>query len=158
MAKKDYDKRSDVEKIESQWTKLSGLHTRAEWSAAVVRAATAAELAANLAIRQEFGARSKFEPPFVDSLLLWANGLTGKLDKLLLPMLKGQDKHAAIEKLCKLARTVNNKRNDIAHRGVFCSQKDATTQIANCKTFVVGVVGHYVPNFALNEKASRAAD
>ncbi len=51
MAKKDYDKRSEVEKIESQWTKLSGLHTGEEWSAAVVRAATAAELAANLGLR-----------------------------------------------------------------------------------------------------------
>jgi len=156
MAKKqDYDKRSDVEKIESQWTKLSGLHTRAEWSAAVVRAATAAELAANLAIRQEFATRSTFDDTFVNKLLKWANGLTGKLDKLLLPMLEGQDKRAAIVKLCNLAREVNDRRNDIAHRGVFCSQKEAATQIANCRKFVVGVVRHYVPNFDLHEKPSR---
>jgi len=153
--KQDYDKRSDVEKIESQWTKLSGLHTRAEWSAAVVRAATAAELAANLAIRQEFAARSKFDGAFVDKLLKWANGLTGKLDKLLLPMLEGEEKRGAILKLRNLARKVNNKRNDIAHRGVFCSQKEATAQIANCKKFVVGVVRHYVPDFDLREKPSR---
>lgn len=155
MKKKDYDKRSDVEKIESQWTKLSGLHTRDEWSAAVVRAATAAELAANLAIRQEFAARSTFDAAFVDKLLRWANGLTGKLDKLLLPMLDGQAKHDGIEKLCKLARKVNDTRNDIAHRGVFCSQKEAIALIANCKKFVVGVVGHYVPAFDLHEKPSR---
>ena len=153
--KKDYDKRSNVEKIESQWTKLSGLHTRDEWSAAVVRAATAAELAANLAIHQEFAARSRFDAAFVDKLLRWANGLTGKLDKLLLPMLDGQAKHDGIEKLCKLARKVNDKRNDIAHRGVFCSRKEATALIANCKKFVVGVVGHYVPAFDLHEKPSR---
>ena len=155
MAKKDYNKRSDVEKIESQWTKLSGLHTRSEWSAAVVRAATAAELAANLAIRQEFAARSKFDPAFVDSLLKWTNGLSGKLDKLLLPVLKGQDKHDAISKLRGLARKVNDKRNDIAHRGAFCSEKEATAQIANCKTFVVGLVRHYVADFDLHEKPSR---
>lgn len=153
--KKDYDKRSDVEKIEAQWTKLSGLHTREEWSAAVVRAATAAELAANLAIRQEFGTRSKFGAAFVDKLLRWANGLTGKLDRLLLPMLNGQAKQNSIKKLCDLARKVNDKRNDIAHRGVFCSQKEATAQIANCKKFVVGLVGYYVPNFDLHEKSSR---
>ena len=153
--KKDYDKRSDVEKIESQWTKLSGLHTREEWSAAVVRAATAAELAANLAIRQEFAARSEFDAAFVDTLLRWANGLTGKLDRLLLPMLDGQPKHDSIEKVCRLARKVNDKRNDIAHRGVFCSQAEANAQIANCKKFVVGVVGHYVPDFDLHEKPSR---
>jgi hypothetical protein len=155
MAKKDYDKRSDVEKIESQWTKLSGLHTRSEWSAAVVRAATAAELAANLAIRQEFAARSKFDPAFVNGLLKWANGLSGKLDKILLPLLKGQGKHDAISKLCGLARKVNDKRNDIAHRGVFCSEKEAALQIENCRKFVVGLVRHYVADFDLNEKPSR---
>ena len=153
--KKDYDKRSDVEKIESQWTKLSGLHTCDEWSAAVVRAATAAELAANLAIRQEFAARGTFDAAFVDKLLLWANGLTGKLDKLLLPMLDGQAKHDGIKKLFNLARKVNDKRNAIVHRGVFCSQKEATALIANCKKFVVGVVVHYVLDFDLHEKPSR---
>jgi hypothetical protein len=155
MAKKDYDKRSDVEKIRSQWTKLGGLHTRSEWSAAVVRAATAAELAANLAIRQEFAARSQLDPAFVDSLLRWANGLSGKLDKLLLPLLRGQAKRDAVSKLCSLAREVNDKRNDIAHRGVFCSKKEATTQIANCKKFVLGLVGQYVADFDLHEKPSR---
>ena len=89
---------------------------------------------------------------FVDSLLRWANGLSGKLDKLLLPMLKGQDKYDAISKLCGLARKVNDRRNDIAHRGVFCSQKEATEQIANCKKFVIGIVRHYVPDFELRKK------
>ena len=155
MPKKNYDERTDIEKIESQWTKLSGLHTREESSAAVVRAATAAELAANLAVRQEFAARSQFNAAFVDKLLRWANGLTGKIDKLLLPMLDGEPKHGRIQKLCKLARKINDKRNDIAHRGVFCSQKEATALIADCKKFVVGVVGHYVPDFDLHEKPGR---
>ena len=86
MARKPYEKRSDLEKLHSQWHKLSGLHTREEWSAAIVRAATAAEIATNFAIRAEFGARSKFDPKFVDSLLRWANGLAGKLDRLLVPL------------------------------------------------------------------------
>jgi len=108
-----------------------------------------------LAIRQEFAARSKFDAAFVDKLLRWANGLTGKLDKLLLPMLDGQAKHGGIEKFCKLARKVNDKRNDIAHRGVFCSKKEATALIADSKKFVVGVVGHYVADFDLHEKPTR---
>jgi hypothetical protein len=155
VPKKDYDERSDVEKIESQWTKLSGLHTREEWSAAVVRAATAAELSANLAIRHEFAARSQFDEAFVDKLLFWANGLTGKLDRLLLPLLDGEAKHQAVKELCKLARKINDKRNDIAHRGVFCSKKEATALIADCEKFVVGLVGHYVQDFELEEKPSR---
>jgi len=153
-SKKNYNERTDIEKIESQWTKLSGLHSREEWSAAVIRAATAAELAANLAIRHEFAARSELDDPFVDNLLRWANGLTGKLDKILLPLLRGQEKQASVSKLCALARKVNDKRNDIAHRGVFCSKKEATAQIANCKKFVVGLVRHYVDDFDLHEKPS----
>ena len=70
MANAAYEDRTDLEKIQSQWHKITGLHTRDEWSAAVVRAATAAELAANFAIREEFKARSNFDAQFVDSLLV----------------------------------------------------------------------------------------
>jgi hypothetical protein len=69
LKKKSYEQRTDVEKIQSQWHKLTGLHSREEWSAAVVRAATAAEIAANFALRQEFNGRSKFDANFVNSLL-----------------------------------------------------------------------------------------
>jgi hypothetical protein len=61
-----FEQRNDQEKIQSQWNKLIGLHSREEWSAAIVRAATAAEIAANFAVRQEFKSRSKLkcEPIF----------------------------------------------------------------------------------------------
>ena len=45
MSKKEYKDRTDLEKIQSQWNKLTGLHSREEFSGAVVRAATAAEIA-----------------------------------------------------------------------------------------------------------------
>jgi hypothetical protein len=69
-----YEDRTDIETLKSQWHKPSGLHTREEWSAAIVRAATAAEVAANFLVRVEF-ARSQSEPEFVGNLLLWINGL-----------------------------------------------------------------------------------
>jgi hypothetical protein len=75
---KAYEERTGLQKIQSQWHKLTGLHTREEWSAAVIRAATAAELAANFAIREGFRTKSSLDPKFVDSLLRWANGLDGK--------------------------------------------------------------------------------
>lgn len=150
--KKDYDQRTDLEKIAAQWTKLSGLHSREEWSAAVVRAATAAELAANLAIRHEFSTRSQFDPVFVDSLLLWANGLSGKLNKLLLPVLQGQKKHDAVKELCGLANKINKKRNGVAHQGMFCSETEATKLIEDCKRFVERLVQHYEPGFDLCEE------
>ena len=72
--KTPYQEHTDLKKIQKQWHKLTGLHSREEWSAAIVRAATAAELAANFAIRAEFTARSEFDADFVNSLLRWANG------------------------------------------------------------------------------------
>jgi hypothetical protein len=72
---KDYADRTDLEKINTQWHKLTGLHGREEWSAAVVRAATAAEIAANLAVRAEFKKKSTFDAKYIDDLLKFANGL-----------------------------------------------------------------------------------
>jgi hypothetical protein len=51
--RKPYADRTDVERLQSTWRKLSGLMNRKEWSSAVTRAATAAEIAANIAIRHE---------------------------------------------------------------------------------------------------------
>ena len=68
--------KTDLEKIQSQWNKLAGLLARHDASAAIVRAATATELATNLAIRKEFEARRQFTSEFVDSLLTLANGVS----------------------------------------------------------------------------------
>lgn len=130
-SRKPYKQRTDLERIESQWRKMSGLHSREEWSAAVIRAATAAEIAANLAIRSEFALRSGFDEVFVNSLLRWANGLSGKMDRLLLLLYEGNDKRAQLKRLKKVAEKVNDKRNAIAHRGEFCS-KSANDGVGSC--------------------------
>jgi hypothetical protein len=57
-----------------------------------MRAATAAEIAANQAIRNEFETRSKFDADFVGSMLVWTNGLQGKVSGLLKPLYKGTPK------------------------------------------------------------------
>ena len=85
--RKPYAERSDLGKIQSQWVKLTGLQDRTDYSAAVIRAASATELAVNYALRKEFSARSQFDAKFVDGLLMWANGLKGKVERLLLPIL-----------------------------------------------------------------------
>lgn len=144
--KKNYEERSDLERIESQWRKLSGLHSREEWSAAVVRAATAAEIAANYAIRKEFKARSKFDAAFVDSLLKWANGLSGKIDHLLLPLL---GKSGSAKGLKDVAGKINRIRNDVVHRGEFCSENEAKEVISQSKTFVETLIQTYEPDFKL---------
>src|SRR5258708_13317409 len=90
MTRKPYEERTDLEKCQSQWWKLTGLHDREEWSAAIVRAATAAELATNFAIRTEFKAQSKLDKHVVDTFLHNANGLKGKIDHFLIPLLNGR--------------------------------------------------------------------
>lgn len=149
LNKKAYSQRTDIEKISSQFTKLDGLHSREEWSAAVVRAATAAEIAANFAIRKEFEANSQFDEKLVNHFLKWANGIDGKLNRLLLPMVEGQNKLEHIEKICKSAKTINDKRNGIVHRGEFCDKKEAIKLINLSKNFVIILVSQYESNFDL---------
>lgn len=153
--RKPYDQRTDVEKIRSQWTKLSGLHSREEWSAAVVRAATAVELAVTFAIRSEFAKKGgDFSREFIDGLLKWANGLLGKIDKLLLPLIKdAPEKREEVKKLQICARNINEKRNKIVHCGEYCDEDQAQKLIGDCQKFVVGIVQMYVENFRLTEKS-----
>lgn len=151
-----YADRSEIEKVNSQWRKLSGLNTRREWSAAVVRAATAAELAATLVIRKELSSRTDFDDAMVNSLLIWANGLDGKVNRLILPLLKNQPKrHKAASKLYGDAmKKASRKRNEIVHGGHFCSKNEAVTLIAACKTFVEGMVTPYHEDFELSDPGS----
>jgi hypothetical protein len=149
-----YEQRTDIEKIQSQWRKIGGLLQRTDWSAAVVRAATAAEIAVNLAIREEFSSRSEFDAEFVNGLLKWANGLTGKVRNLLLPLLRGKPTYDEVNELCGLAKAINDRRNDIAHRGEFCNEGEALHLIDKCRTFVVGLVRLYKPDFALEVVAT----
>ena len=124
--RKPYHERADIENIQSQWRKLSGLHIREEWSAAVIRAATAAEIAANFAVRREFAAKSHLEPIFVDTLLQWANGLAGKLDRLLIPITKNEpEKNKVLRELRAAASQINSRRNAVVHQGEFCNTEEA---------------------------------
>jgi hypothetical protein len=152
--KKSYWERTDLEKVQSQWHKLTGLHTREEWSAAIVRAATAAELAANFAIRKEFVSRSKFDTKFVDTLLQWANGLAGKTDHLLLPLTVGRKERKTIEKLKAISGQINGKRNSIVHRGEFCNEGEAKAAIQQARIFIETLVQMYQPTFKLKDKKS----
>jgi hypothetical protein len=155
MASNPYQELTDLEKLQKQWHKLSGLHSREGWSAAIVRAATAAELAANHAIRAEFAARSQFDRAFVDSLLKWANGLSGKLRNLLVPLVATDPaKGGAMSALQALAERVNAKRNAVAHQGEFCNKQEATEAIANARNFITGLVTLYEPQFKLKDRGA----
>jgi len=150
--RKPYTERSDLEKIQSQWKKLTGLHSRNESSAAIVRAATAAELAANFAIRKEFEAKSQLNAEFVDNLLHWANGIAGKMDRLLIPLTMGEKHHTAIKRLKNVSASINIKRNAVAHQGEFCNPDEAGEAIAQSKEFIETLVKIYEPKFVLEKR------
>ena len=151
--KKKYQELDDIEKLHKQWRKLSGLHTREEWSAAIVRAATAAEIAANFAIRHEFKTQSQLDGAFVDSMLRWANGLAGKLDRLLVPLtIHEASKKNTVKKLNTLAKTISDKRNAIVHQGEFCNEEEAKVIISQTKEFITTLVRLYDQAFQLKER------
>lgn len=153
---KEYSDRTDLEKIQSQWTKLTGLHARKESSAAIIRAATAAEIAANFAIRKEFARKSQFSDEFVDSLLMWANGIAGKIDRLLIPLTLGEEHHKTAKKLKQLSNEINKKRNSVAHQGEFCNPAESEASIQKSKEFIETLVCLYEPTFELSTKTSKS--
>jgi len=152
MSKKKYEKRTDLEKIQSQWNKLTGLHSRDEYSSAIVRAATAAEIAANFAVRNEFESQTNCSDDFVDSLLRWANGIEGKINRLLLPMTDGSKHHKVLADMKKRAEGINKKRNAVAHQGEFCNEDESKKVIKDARDFIENVVTLYDPTFKLKDK------
>jgi len=153
MAKKEYKKRTDLEKLKSQWKKVFALHGKDQWSAAIVRAVTAAEIAANFAIRTVLSGQHSLDPEFVNSLLKRANGLHNKMNDLLLPLSKTDPAKAdKVSTLWSGARHIAEKRNLIVHSGEFSKKKEAKATIATTKKFIVSLVRLYEPGFKLPQR------
>ena len=142
-SKKPYDQRSDLEKIRSQWKKISGLLNRKEWSSAIVRAATAAEIATNFAVRSEFSKASNFDDYFVDSLLIWANGINGKFKNILIPLHQEKKTKSAYKKLGDISMKINSIRNSVVHRGAFCNEAESKDAVENAKIYIETLVNFY---------------
>lgn len=154
--KKPYDDRSDLEKLHSQWRKIQGIFERKqEWSAAIVRAATAMEIAANIAIRKRFEADSAFSAEFVDNLLVWANGIDGKFKKLIIPSEKDEERRKALIALKTTVEKLNKERNAIVHRGSFSSAAEATEFVKLARKVALKLVQPWEPTFTLEKAWSR---
>jgi len=125
MPKKPYSKRTDLEKVESNWTKTLGLFSRKEYSLSIVRAAVTAELAINYAIRYELHDNHGVPSTFIDKQLMDANGIANKLDRLYIPILIGTEHEKQTKEIAKSIKTLNKQRNDIAHRGEFRKKETA---------------------------------
>jgi hypothetical protein len=149
--KKPYSERTDLEKIKSNWTKTHGLFKREEYSMAIVRAATAAEIAANLVIRKELEEKRGLDFEFVDNLLIWANGIQGKFDRLILPVTKGTKKHDVFKKVKNKVSELNKERNSIAHSGQFKKESTAIKMVNLAKEVIEKLVGRYEKKFKLQK-------
>ena len=151
--KTPYADLDDIVKISKQWRKMSGLNRREEWSAAIVRAATAAEIAANYAIRQEFRSRSHFDEMFVDTILRWANGIDGKLTRLLIPLHAGGRHAKTIARLRGITESLNRARNQIVHAGHFMNSGEAGPLISAARDLIHTLIRIYDPGFTLKDTA-----
>src|SRR5260221_1988141 len=145
IRKKPYSKRSDTEKLESNWTKTLALFERGEYSMSIIRAGTCAEIAANIVIRCELVQKRGLEPGFVDSLLRWANGLQGKFSRIILPLFEGSSRYATLKKHHKEIAAVNDTRNEIAHGGRFALKESAEKLLRVAHTVCSSLTSHYPP-------------
>ena len=136
MKKKSYSDRTLEEKITSNWNKVLGLFRRGEYSTVVIRAATAVELSANMLIKAEFQENRGLPEHFVENLMMWANGLMGKVDRLLLPIFKGTEKEDRLKEIKQRSKDINDERNNVVHRGQF-KKKSSAEKIITEAEFII---------------------
>ena len=147
--KKPYSEQSDAEKVISNWRKTRGLFKRGEFSVAILRAATTAELMTNLAIRHELVQSKSLPMAFVDHLLVWANGISGKFHNLLLPVLEGAANYQSTKELSAAMKKVNEERNRVAHRGEFKKRSTAHDALVAAHKYISGLAATYAPTIQL---------
>ena len=123
-----------------------------------MRAATAAELSVNLAIRAELAVQSELESATIDAMMKKANGLWGKMAGLLLPLVLDRPNEEAIKKLCKASDEINRDRNDIVHSGKFSNRADGLKAIERCRRFSNSLVQLYEPDFKLQSLSPDALE
>ncbi len=148
--KPKYHERTDEEKLKAQWTKVKGLYGREDWSAAIVRAATATEIAANIAIREQYRELGLSDKDTVDGLLKWANGIVGKLNGLLVPGIKDAKLKKEMKSSMKKIESLNAQRNAIVHMGEFCNQQEAVEKISIAREFVDAILAKFLPKLKMD--------
>lgn len=144
-----YRHRSDLDKIRSNWIKVRGLIQQRQWSGAIVRAATATEIAANLAVRRELVDIRNLDEDFVDHLLKWANGVQGKFDKILIPVMKGDEWLPDFKRLRARAADINRERNTVVHSGSFKKRSTAAKVVKEAREIIHSLIEPYHDNIDL---------
>jgi len=149
--RKPYSERTDLEKIRSNWIKTEGLYHKGEWSSVVIRSAIVTEIALNLVIREELANKRKLEKDFVESLMIWANGIQGKVNRLIRPLLTNPEDSRVFSDLSSKVNNINKERNSVAHSGEFKRKATAIRIINLSKEVIETLVGRYKRNFELKD-------
>jgi len=136
LSQKPYSERSRIEQIDSNWKKTTGLFRRSEYSTVAIRVATTVELAANLVIEKEFIENRNLPIDFVESLMKWANGFMGKLDRLIIPIFKSSEHEEQLKEVRKRSKDINDERNNVVHRGQFKKRQTALKLIQESEYIV----------------------
>ena len=120
---KPYDERTDHEKLHSSWKKARAQFNREDWSAAITRVATSAEIATNIYVRRYFVDECELPLALVDRLLKDANGILGKYLRLVQPIALQRGTWTEIKKIQKPhIGPLNEYRNDVVHSGRFMNR------------------------------------
>jgi hypothetical protein len=151
ITKIPYDERTDDQKLESNWNKATKLFERKDWSACVVRAATSAEISANIYIRNFLTNNYNLPPSYVDSLLVGANGLDGKFKRLITPAAKHLGTWNELKALQKKIESLNEHRNGVAHAGKFKNKADAIAACEHSLAIINGLAPHEASKLVLPE-------
>jgi hypothetical protein len=132
----DYDERTDDQRLESNWRKARGLFKRGDHSASIMRAATSAEIAANIYVRHFLLSEHDVPVTFVDALLFSANGLDGKFKRLIRPAAEHRGTWGQLKPLQKRIEVLHEHRNSIAHAGYFKDEDEAKEALASSMAII----------------------
>lgn len=149
ISKIPYEERTDDQKLESNWNKAVKQFDREDWSACVIRAATSAEIAANIYIRHFLQTEHMLPAQFVDALLLSANGLDGKFKRLIKPAAVHLGTWPDLKALQKKIESLSKHRNGVAHAGKFKSKKDSKVVLQQSLAIIAALAPNEAPKLSL---------
>jgi hypothetical protein len=145
----------DLDKIKSSWRKTLSLFEKKEWSSAVIKAAITIEIAANLVIREELEIARKLDSEFVESLLIWANGIHGKFTRIILPVLKNTERFTAFKKIQEQVFYIDEERNSVVHSGITKQRRTAEKVLGTGREIIETLVREYHAQFELKGLKAR---
>ena len=85
----------------------------------------------------------------MNHLLIWANGIRGKFDKLIVPLFINTDLAKELKTLNKKAQEINRERNSVAHSGQFKEKLIATKVMDVSKEITEALISIYENDFQL---------